>query len=296
MQLNKKTLQNYAEYVALRSILSALKLIPYAVSSILLARLFVLIGYGVGIRRKQADKQLAKVYPDWSPKQRRAVLISLYKNMGLSIAEIYLMKEKVLLNKSRVHGMEHVQEAFALQRGSILATAHFGNWEAARILPTKGIPLSVIVKRQRNILFDRFNNARRVQHGVHLIDMKRGLRDIMQDLKGNRMVAILMDQNAGKTGLILDFLGFPATHWAGVAKLSLRYKVPIVPGFARRLPEGGISFEFEPMVYHPDWDDTEDNYVRLLAEINSVIERYIHQYPDQWFWVHKRWKGTKVMD
>lgn len=216
--------------------------------------------------------------------------------MGLSIAEIYLLKEQRLLDISKTSGIEHVQAAFAMQRGAILATAHFGNWEAARILPTKGIPLSVIVKRQRNILFDRFNNARRVQHGVHLIDMKRGLRDIMQDLRENRMVAILMDQNAGKTGLTLDFLGFPATHWAGVAKLSLRYKVPVIPGFARRLPEGGIHFEFEPMVYHPEWDDTEDNYIRLLSEINSVIERYIHQYPDQWFWVHKRWKGTKAMD
>lgn len=220
----------------------------------------------------------------------------LYRGMALTICEIYVLPEKKLVGSSSTEGIEHIHAAFELGRGAVLATAHFGNWEAARVLPEYGIPLSVVVKKQRNRYFDRFNNAIRTRHGVLLIDVKRGLRDILHELHRNHMVAILMDQNAGKTGLVLDFLGHPATHWVGVAKLSLRYKVPVVPGFALRKPDGTLCFTFEPMIYHPDWDDTDANEAKLLEEVNRVIEKYIHTYPDQWLWLHKRWKGTKAMD
>jgi KDO2-lipid IV(A) lauroyltransferase len=78
--------------------------------------------------------------------------------------------------------MEYVDEALSLGNGAILATAHFGNWEAARILPLKNIPVSVITKRQRNRLFDSYTNAIRERNGVHTIDMRKGLRDILHDL------------------------------------------------------------------------------------------------------------------
>ena len=277
-------------------LLFVLRLLPWKLGKNICEGLFVGIGYGLGIRRKVAETQLCKVYPDWDDKRRKEVLKGLYRNMGLSIASIYLMKEERMLESCEVVNREHVDAAYALGRGVILATAHLGNWEAARVFPTKNMPISVIVKRQRNRLFDDFNNAVRSRHGVGIIDMRRGLRDIIAEFQKNHMVAILMDQNAGKSGLVMDFLGFPASHWVGVAKLSLRYKVPILPGFALLTPEGETRFTFEPMIFHPDWEDDEALYPALLKEVNQVIEDYIHRYPSQWFWVHKRWKGTGAMD
>lgn len=275
--------------------LFVLRALPYCLSRSILRALVLGIGYHIGVRKQVALRQMKKVYPDLSESRRRALLRKLYQNMADMAGEIYVMKERRLIANSSFEGIEHAQAALAMGRGAILATAHFGNWEAARVFPKFNIPVSVIVKRQRNILFDRFNNAIRGIHGVGVIDMRRGLRDIIAALKQNQMVAILADQNAGKQGIRLDFLGYPASHWKGVAKLSLRYKIPIVPGFALMTPGSKVRFCLEPVIFHPELEDIEENYPILLGEINAVIERYIHSYPDQWFWVHKRWKGAYDM-
>lgn len=289
-------IQNRIEYILIRAVVGFLRLLPWRVAKAISQGLFVLIGYHIGVRRKVAETQMRKVYPDWSNSQIRKTLKQLYRNMGLSIATIYLIPEKRFIQNCKVVNRQYVDEAYSHGKGVILATAHLGNWEAARVFPLQEMPTSVIVRQQRNIYFDQFNNAIRSKHGVGMIDMKRGLRDIVAAFRKNEMVAILMDQNAGKSGLIMDFLGFPASHWLGVAKLSLRYKVPILPGFALLNPDGTTEFTFQPIIYHPDWEDDESLYPVLLKEVNEVIERFIHQYPSQWFWVHKRWKATGVMN
>lgn len=244
----------------------------------------------MGIRKQIAFKQMTRVYPTWTASKIERILRSMYRQMALNICEIYLMDDRTLNAKSSIIGQQHIDEALAMGKGAILATAHFGNWEAARILPLRDIPVSVITKRQRNSLFDDYTNAIRERNGVHTIDMRRGLRDIISDLKQNRMVAILADQNAHSSGLVLDFLGFPASHWKGVAKLSLRYQIPIVPGFVVRAEDDSLRFEFSQMLHYPQLKDDEANYARVLNDITCVTEEYIHHYPEQWFWVHKRWK------
>jgi KDO2-lipid IV(A) lauroyltransferase len=293
--LRKNHLKNVLEYYPFRALIAVLKLLPYRLSKAFILGLFHWVGYGLGIRRKVASIQLRKVYPDWPQERINEVMKGLYRQMGLNIIEEYLMSDAELERISEIQGREYVDEALAMGRGAILATAHFGNWEAARILPLKGIPLSVITKKQRNTLFDDYTNAIRERSGLHVIDMKRGLRDIISDLKDNRMVAILADQNAGSHGLVLDFLSYPASHWKGVAKLSLRYQIPIVPGFVVRTKDDGLRFEFSPMIYHPDLEDKEENYEKVLSQIIAITERYIHKYPDHWFWVHKRWKHAYDM-
>ncbi len=93
----------------------------------------------------------------------------------------------------------------------------------------------------------------------------------------------------------MNFLGFPASHWKGVAKLSLRYRVPIVPCFARRSEDDRIVFEFFPVILHNDLDDKEENYKIVLEEVNKILEHQIREHPEQWFWVHLRWKHSYDM-
>lgn len=294
--MKRNDLKNRIEYWLFRGSIWKLRLLPYSWSRKLVPFLFIAIGYGLGIRRKTAELHLKRVYPDMEPPERRKLLRDIYRNMGLTIAEIYLLKESRLIETTTISGKAHVEKALSLGRGAILATAHFGNWEAARVMPRLGIPLSVVVKKQHNPYFDAFNNSIRARQGVEIIDYKRGLRDILKHLAKNEMVAILADQNAGRSGLVLDFLGFPASHYKGVAKISLRYKVPIVPGFALRTKEGNIKFCFEPMIHHPELDDDKENYAYILEKVDKVIEKYIDRHPEQWFWVHKRWKATGAMD
>lgn len=291
----RTNLLNLIEYASFRALLWKLGLFPYKLSRKVIVGLFIGIGYGLGIRKKTAEHQLRMVYPDWSEQKIKQVLRDVYRNLGLTTAEIYLQKENQFLESISFSGMNHIDKARELGRGVILATAHLGNWEAARVFPYFGIPLSVVVKKQHNPYFDTFNNQIRMKHGVSLINFRRGLRDILKHLNQNEVVAILSDQNAGEAGLVSDFLGFPASHWKGVAKLSLRYQVPIVPGFSVRTPEGGIKFSFEPMIFHPELDDKDENYPYVLTKINAVIEKYVNRYPEQWLWLHKRWKATGAM-
>lgn len=288
-----KTL-NLAEYVLFRALLGLLRLFPYSWSQAFVCWLFWLVGYVGGIRRELAERQLKMVYPDLDGAQRKELLRSVYRNMGLTASETYLLGEEALFASCSLLGRAKVEKALSYGRGAILATAHFGNWEAARILPRFGIPLSVVVKRQHNPHFDAYNNAIRAHHGVGLIDYRHGLRGILSHLRNNELVAILADQRAPKGGLVLDFLGYPATHWKGVAKLSLRYKVPILPGLALREGKRSLKFCFEDPIYHPELEDVEENYGFILGKVNKVLEDYINRYPEQWFWVHKRWKGTTV--
>lgn len=286
----KNAIINRLEYYPFRAFLALLKLLPYRFSKAIIVTLFIWIGYGLGIRKEVAKKQLQTVYPDWDEKRLKAVLKEIYRQMALNIVDEYLVSDEKLKAKSSLVGAEHMYKAIEMGKGVILATAHFGNWEAARILPDFDIPLSVITKKQRNTLFDDYTNSIRERRGVHIIDMKRGLKGMMEELKDGRVVAILADQNAGKKGLMLDFLGYPASHWKGVAKLSLRYQIPIVPGFVLRKKDGSLEFRFSKMIYLPDEKDSEENYIELLGIINKEIEAYINEFPQQWFWVHRRWK------
>ncbi|HOA29594.1 MAG TPA: lysophospholipid acyltransferase family protein [Candidatus Cloacimonadota bacterium] len=288
-------LQNKLEYYSFRGLIVLLSALPYASRKAIVCLLFDLVGYRFGIRREVAVKQMRKVYPDWSQTTIKRHVKKLYRQMALNILEVYLMDDATLNARSVIVGEEYVNEALALGRGAILATAHFGNWEAARILPLRDMPVSVITKRQRNKLFDAYTNGIRERNGVHTIDMKRGLRDILKDLRENRIVAILSDQNAGSAGMVLDFLGYPASHWKGVAKLSLRYDIPIIPGFVVREEDDTLRFEFHPMLRYPDLADDEANYRVVLSDITRITEEYIHKYPHQWFWVHKRWKHAYDM-
>ena len=280
---------NRTEYLLFRFALFKLRLLPYPWGRWLLTRLFFWIGYGLGIRRQVAAENLQRVYPDMPPKQRKKLLKRVYLNLGLSAAELYLLPEKQLISGTSINGRENLEAALALGKGVILATAHLGNWEAARTLPLFGIPLAAVVQKQHNHLFDAYNNALRTRQGVRLIDQRHGLKDLLACLRQNMAVTILTDQNAGPEGLILEFLGHPAPHWKGAAKISLRYKAPIVPGYALRNPEGGISICFEPMIHHPELSDSTENQLLLLKEINAVTERYIRQNPEQWLWLHRRW-------
>ncbi|MEN6444839.1 MAG: lysophospholipid acyltransferase family protein [Candidatus Cloacimonas sp.] len=285
-------LTNNIEYISFRIALAGLKILPSQMAKAVLKGLFWFGGMVIGIRKKVALKQIGKVYPNKTARERTAIIKKMYRNMALSVYESYIMDDNTLYNNIRLRGKEHIDEALSLNRGAILATAHYGNWEAARVLPKAGIPLSGIAKPQRNVLFDNYTNAIRKRCGMHIINMKRGLREMLKELKENRVVAFLIDQNAGGSGLVMDFLGFPASHWKGAAKISLRYQIPIVPSFALRTDDDKIEIEFYPPILHPDWEDKEENYKVILAELDKILEQQINKHPEQWFWVHLRWKHS----
>jgi Kdo2-lipid IVA lauroyltransferase/acyltransferase len=211
-----------------------------------------------------------------------------------SIARIFLSVARVhRFNKGNIHeyveyeGFEHYQEAKRRGKGVLFATAHLGNWEFSAIahsLLTE--PMHVVVRPLDNAAVDAIVEARREATGNHVIAKKDASRDILRALKRNEPVGILIDQNVGESeGIFVDFLGVPACAGTAFARLAAHSKAAVIPGFALWNPaKGKYVLKFYPLV-DITGDATEDT-----RRIHAVIERVVREYPDQWLWLHRRWK------
>jgi KDO2-lipid IV(A) lauroyltransferase len=289
-----RKVQNRLEYILFRAALGILKALPPKHSKAFIIGIFDLLGYRIGIRRKLAEQQLADVFPEKSPADRDKIIRNVYRNMALNVVNVYLTPDELLYSMSSFENREYVDEALARGKGVLLITGHFGDWEApCRILPMAGFGLAMITKKQRNHLFDDYTNAIRERQGGTVIDMKNALKGVLEHTGHNDLIGILIDQDAGKRGILVDFLGKPASNWKGTAKIALRYQIPIVPGFVIRNADDSLTFRFEKMIDPQGQKDTDENVLKVIQEMNQALEDKIRQYPEQWFWVHKRWKGAR---
>jgi KDO2-lipid IV(A) lauroyltransferase len=295
-----KKFQNLVEYIPFIITIKLFSLFPYKLVLWKLKALFVLIGYGIGIRKKVAYDQMKMVFPGKSDKEIRALLKKMYKTMGASTAEVFFSSPERTNRNTEAVGIENVHEALKLGRGVILASAHFGNWESCiEVMNSNNIKLTGIAKKQRNTYFDNYENNVRAKRGVYHIPYKNALKMTLKKLSENYAVAIVCDQNAGKTGVRIDFLGHPASAYVGPAKIALKTKTPIIPCIALKLDDDRNRLIFEKPIYTDDLENNDDNMLSLTKDINHYIEKYILEYPHMWFWVHKRWKGAakaRVMD
>jgi Kdo2-lipid IVA lauroyltransferase/acyltransferase len=293
MKFSRK-MNNRIEYILFRLAVGCLKSLPYSSSKAFLLWLFDVAGYRIGIRRKVAEQQLTAVFPALCGPEKQKIVRNVYRNMALNVLDIYLTDDKALYANSRFENKEFVEEALEREKGVLLITGHFGNWEApCRVLPMAGYGLAMITKKQRNNLFDTYTNAIRERQGGSNIDMKNALKGVLEHTGHNDLIGILIDQDAGKRGVLAYFLGRPASNWKGTAKIALRFQIPIVPGFVIRNADDSLTFRFEKMIDPAGLKDTEENIMTIIAKMNQTLEDKIKQYPEQWFWVHKRWKGAR---
>jgi KDO2-lipid IV(A) lauroyltransferase len=191
----------------------------------------------------------------------------------------------------RISGLEHYRRAAAQGRGVLCLTAHFGNWE---LLPIVGamaeVPLHVVYRPLDALLLDDLVGRIRQRFGAVLIPKKRSIFKIQRVLRRGECIAILLDQNVDwYEGVFVDFLGHRACTSKGLATLSILSRAPVVPVFLVR--EGaGFHARFEPpldpIVTGDRIRDLEEN----TARYNQAIAACVRRYPEQWFWVHQRWK------
>jgi KDO2-lipid IV(A) lauroyltransferase len=214
-----------------------------------------------------------------------------FEHLGMNVVEACVFSFRstsVLLSRVQVVGVEHLDKAAAEDRGIFLLTAHLGNWEllAAAHSLTR-FNLSVVVRPLDDPLLDRLVDRFRRRGGVELIAKRRALREILDALRRGRMVGLLLDQNASRAeGVFAPFFGVPASTSKALALLSLRTGAPVVPVFIRRLPGGRHRVEIEAPVGLPADGDVGS----YTAAFNRAIEGAIRRAPEQWFWMHQRWR------
>jgi KDO2-lipid IV(A) lauroyltransferase len=187
----------------------------------------------------------------------------------------------------RYEGYEHFERALARGRGVLFATAHLGNWELSAFAHAlMSAPMHVVVRPLDNPLIDRLVSRRRALSGNRVIDKKDFARSIMKALAANEAVGILIDQNsAPEHGTFVDFFGKPACAGTGFAKIAARSGAAVIPGFALWSPEERRYV----LRFYPEVEMTGDA-VRDTRCLQARLESVIREHPDQWLWIHRRWK------
>lgn len=187
----------------------------------------------------------------------------------------------------RYEGLEYFEQAKARGKGVLFATAHMGNWELsayAHGLMTE--PMNVVVRPLDNSRIDEFVETRRQLGGNRIISKKDAARQILRALKNNEAVGILIDQNAAlDEGAFIDFFGTPACAGTAFARLAAHTGAAVIPGFALwNDAEDSYVLKFYPIV-EMSGDPLEDT-----RRVHAVIEQAIREQPEQWLWLHRRWK------
>ena len=200
------------------------------------------------------------------------------------------------LNKDNINqyvtlrGSEHLEAALAMGRGAVLATAHSGNWELlGAALAMHGFPLVAVVQRQTNAAMDTFINEYRTKAGMH-VTYKQGVREMVKLLGKGKIIGLLMDQDNHNHGVFVEFFGRMASTPQGAAALARLNNAPIVPAFITENPDGTHTAILHPPVLVTKTADRAEDIRSTTQHLTRIIEQHIRQHPQEWFWLHNRWK------
>lgn len=246
--------------------------------------------------RRVGMRNLALAFPDKTPRERRHILRGEFTSLGRQLAEVCLFPRYSRENVRQIvvyDGFENFERAQALGKGVLYLTAHLGGWELSAFSHSiYGYPLHVVMRGMDNPYLDRFVQGLRTMHGNRAVDKDNFVRGLLSAMKAGETVGILMDTNmTPPQGVFVDFFGIPACTASGLARIALRTNAAVVPGFTlwdRAL--GKYRLRFDPALTLVRTGDEEADIVANTALFTKVIEQYVRRYPDQWLWVHRRWK------
>jgi KDO2-lipid IV(A) lauroyltransferase len=245
------------------------------------------------VRAKVARANLEIAFPEKTRAERERILAAHYRELGRVFLEYSRLPELTHAPPGRVlvdlRGSEHLIAARETGRGAILMSGHFGNFELMGATLTRFHPVDVVVRPQSNPEVDRILLDLRAAAGLGAVRADRGVRHVYAALRAGRWVAMLADQDARRQGVFVPFFGRLASTPVGPARLAIALGVPILMGFCVRRPDGRFDLEVEP----PLWGDRglgDDAERDLTARHTARLEAWIRRVPEQWFWLHRRWK------
>ena len=279
----------------IRLILSCFRSVPVRLRTRIFVSLFLAFYHLSPRRRLIAIHNLKRAFPEKSLAEIVAIAKGVYRNMAIVAAEFFdlpwLTKERIR-EGIEVEGLDHCLEALKKNRGILMFGAHFGNWELEAIAVSLLVcPAMVIYRTLDNTLLDRLVLTVRSSTGNKPLPKQQAMRKILRTLKNNGVVGILIDQNwSWQEGVFVDFFGRPACTTDGLALLALHTEAPVIPAFMVRLENGRYRLVLGEEVKIINTDQREQDVLINTQNFTRIIEEMIRKYPDQWLWVHQRWK------
>lgn len=290
----------YITYLILKGFSLFINLLPEGFS-LWMGRQFGLMGFYLDREhRKVALQNLQTAFgQEKSEKECHAIAKRTFQNLGMMAVEFFRiprMDMEAFKKKVVVEGFDEAMELLKKGKGVLLLVSHFGNWELmGSMSKVIGYPIMVIAKPvKNNERVDRLITEIRQGGGLELIPPEKATRKVVRALSENRLVGILIDQRAKRSeGVMVDFFGRKAPTTPGLAVMALKSGAPVLPVFMIR--EGFQKHRLlikEPLKLIHTGDMKRDVETNTQL-INHTLESMIRQYPDQWFWIHRRWERKK---
>jgi KDO2-lipid IV(A) lauroyltransferase len=246
-------------------------------------------------RRRRALANLARAFPELSEGERLRLCRRFYHHLGQTAMELCALLARPLertLSTITLDGREHLERAMATAGRALLLTAHVGNWELlAAAHRLTGFRLAVVVRPLDSRLLEALARLWREKAGVELIAKRGASGSVRAALRHGSTVGVLLDQNASRReAVFVPFFGVPASTSRGLAVLAIRTGTPIVPVFIRREGWGRHRACIYPPLTGARSDQTAQAVVELTEQCTQAIEVAIRAAPEQWFWLHDRWR------
>lgn len=260
------------------------------------------IYYCLPYRRKVVKANMDQVFGQTlSLAEKKQLAKAFYSHLATSIKEMFLLRfisDKKLQEAVEVRGDQHLRAIHAKQRGVLILTGHFGSWEFA---PIGGIASFKEFQGQFHFIRRTFGNKwlervlfhRYYRAGLNVIPKQNALDKVIHALDQNHAVIFVLDQHAlleNRDGIAVEFFGKKAGTYRSLATFSRYTGVPVVPAAAYRLPNGRHVLEFHEPIPWEDYESTKESIYRNTLAYNQALERIILAHPEQWSWLHKRWK------
>lgn len=280
-------------------ILVAIQAIPTSLRKALFIGLFRIFFHISSRHRLIAAYNLRNAFPEKPTEEILRIARGAYRNLGIVAAEFFDIPRLTASNMGNLidaQGLEHCRHALSKGRGVLLFSAHFGNWEleAVAISLLIGQPAAVIYRPLDSSLLDGLIFRVRSATGNTPIPKDRAMRPMLRSLQRNEILGILIDQNvACHEGVFVDYFGHPACTTDGLALLALHTEAPVLPAYMARLPDGRYRLVIGPEVEIVRTGNREADVLANTQHFTRIIEMTVRQYPDQWLWVHQRWKTQR---
>ena len=288
-------MKNIFEYILFLSFSKFFQLLGLNLSrkfSFLIAALFY---YLIPIRKKTVLDNLHNAFPDYNEKKINSIAFGSYKSFAISLTEIlYIpaMSREDIKRQVDCSNLELIREKYEENKGVILLSAHFGNWEfmATSIGAQLNISLSGIIKPQRNPYVTKWMNNARTKWNNEIVPLGISIRKTYQTLIDKKIVAMVADQRGPEESIKINFFGRKLSVHTGPAILSLKTGAPILYGISVRQDDYSYKTVMTEISKENLPDSNEEKIKELSQRHMAYLEGYIRKYPEQWLWMHKRWK------
>ena len=252
--------------------------------------------YGSVIRHRRSYTlaALSRSLPDCSESERQRILKAMYRNFAINYVEILRLAggaDDDLRQFITIEGEEIVQAVLRRGKGALMLTAHLGNFDLlAMFTAQRGYPLTIISKEIKNPAVNRLWMRLRERYGVKIVLSHNSMRGCFKALKGNGLLGFILDQNRPHDqGIFVTFFNQPACTTPGLAFISAVTQAPVIPAFIHRTPDDRHHVRVLPAI-EPPADRGEDSLRSATQHYTTIIEQEVRRHPDQWTWVHRRWK------